>query len=82
MTDDDTQPRAGDTPGLEVEPALPRPLKRRRRELPFVDDLRAVALGIRETARDILKAGREEARRAQDEAWSHYDDLTKHRRER
>jgi len=82
MTGDDTQPRDAGTPSTDVEPALPRRLKRRRRELPFVDDLRAVALGIRETARDILKAGREEARRAHDEAWTHYDDLTKHRRER
>lgn len=54
----------------------------RRSSLPLVDDFRAVARGLRETARDVLKAGREEARRAHDEAWSHYDELTKRRRGR
>ena len=52
------------------------------RQLPLVGAIKAVALGVRDTAKDMLQSGREEARRAHDEAWSHYDDLTKHRGDR
>jgi hypothetical protein len=54
---------------------------RRKRWSP-VDMVEAVVLGIGDTLRDMLDAGREEAQRAHNEAWHRYDELTKHRRER
>lgn len=63
--------RMGDTP------------QGRRRRAPIggaVASVRAVALGIRDTAKDMLHAGQIEAQRAQDEAWSRYDSLTRYRR--
>jgi len=45
-----------------------------------LDWLRAIALGIRETARDMLEAGRSEARKAYNEYWQRYDEKTKFRR--
>ncbi len=45
-----------------------------------LDWLRAIALGIRETARDMLEAGRTEARNAYQEYWQRYDEKTKLRR--
>jgi hypothetical protein len=43
---------------------------------------RAVALGVRDTAKDMLEAGRQGARAAQLEYWAHFDELTKNRRTR
>ncbi len=75
--DDDARSEA-----IELAHEEPPPLRGRGGKLPLPGNLRAVVKGIRETARDVLKAGREEAQRAHDEAWAHYDDLTKRRRER
>jgi len=47
-----------------------------------VDWARALALGIRDTARDMLDAGRDEARDAYNEYWRRYDAKTKLRSER
>jgi hypothetical protein len=46
-----------------------------------VDLFTAVGLGIRDTARDVLDAGRKGAREAHDEYWGRYDAKTKLRRQ-
>lgn len=51
-------------------------------ENPVFDWVRALAFGVRDTAKDMLEAGREEARDAYHEYWQRYDAKTKHRRER
>jgi hypothetical protein len=43
---------------------------------------RAVALGIRDTAHDMLDEGRKGAHEAYEEGWRRYDAKTKHRRKR
>ncbi|MDZ7727684.1 MAG: hypothetical protein U5Q44_05495 [Dehalococcoidia bacterium] len=47
----------------------------------LLTNVRAVVLGIRDTAKDMLQAGQVEAHRAQDEAWARYDALTRYRRQ-
>jgi hypothetical protein len=44
------------------------------------DWARAVALGLRDTGRDIADAARRGAREARDEYWDRFDDLTRRRR--
>lgn len=44
------------------------------------DWLRAIALGLRDTALDVLEEGRKGAKAAENEAWRRFDDKTKHRR--
>lgn len=44
------------------------------------DWLRAIALGVRDTARDMLDEGRKGAKAAENEAWRRFDDKTKYRR--
>lgn len=45
-----------------------------------VDWLRAIALGIRDTAKDVLAEGRRGAHDAQAEYWAKFDDKVKRRR--
>jgi NADPH-dependent glutamate synthase beta subunit-like oxidoreductase len=47
-----------------------------------VDWARAIVLGIRDTARDMVDAGRAGAREAQEEYWRRFDQKTKRRRTR
>lgn len=70
------------TDPAESAPAAHRRERRRRREPALLDLARAVVLGIRDTGRDMLEAGRTEARKAQDESWRRFDELTHKRRER
>ena len=74
------------------EPEAPRndfeaePGRDRRRnwrdpeENPIVGWAKAIALGIADTAKDMLEAGREGAREEMDEGWERFDRKTKHRR--
>lgn len=48
---------------------------------PIVGWAKAIALGIADTAKDMVDAGREGAREAMDEGWERFDRKTKHRRE-
>lgn len=60
-----------------------RPGARRAREQnPVIDWVRAVALGIRDTAHDMLDEGRKGAREAYDEYWNRYDAKAKRGRRR
>lgn len=55
---------------------------RKSRALPGpLSMLQDVALGIGDALRDALQTGKQEAQVAHDEAWEHFDDLTKRRRE-
>lgn len=42
--------------------------------------LEAIALGIGDTAKDMLEAGRQGAREAHDEMWARFDQKTRYRR--
>ena len=44
------------------------------------DWLRAIALGLRDTAREMLDEGRKGAKAAENEAWRRFDQKTKYRR--
>lgn len=73
------EPRAGPEP-------WPREPRRRREwrdleENPLVGWAKAIALGIADTAKDMLEAGREGARQAMDEGWERFDRKTRHRRQ-
>lgn len=59
----------------------PEPLGSRR-ENPLIGWARAIALGVRDTAEDMLEAGRKGASEAYNEHWDRFDDKTKHRRKR
>lgn len=50
------------------------------RALAVIDWARAIALGIRDTAQDVLKEGRAGARKAYDEYWRRFEEKTKTRR--
>lgn len=55
---------------------------RKRRSLPGpLSVLEDVALGLGDALREALQTGKQEAQVAHDEAWEHFDDLTKRRRE-
>ncbi|WBL37045.1 hypothetical protein O0235_05630 [Tepidiforma flava] len=60
------------------EPLAPEPPE--REEHPLIAWARAIVLGIGDTARDMLEAGRQAAREAMDEGWQRFDEKTKHRR--
>ena len=55
-------------------------LRARANENPIVEWARAIALGIRDTAEDMLEEGRKGAHEAYDEGWKRFDAKTKHRR--
>lgn len=58
------------------------PAPKKQRNLPGpLSMLQDVALGIGDALRDAMQAGKQEAQVAHDEAWEHFDDLTKRRRE-
>jgi hypothetical protein len=42
--------------------------------------LQAIGLGLKDTAADMVRAGREGAAQAYDEMWERYEGKTKHRR--
>ena len=65
-------------PGQPAPPAPGEP----RGELPGIEWARAILLGIRDTAHDVLDEGREGARKAYDEYWRRFDAKTKSRRRR
>jgi hypothetical protein len=50
------------------------------RENPVIGWARAIALGIRDTAQDVLHEGRRGARAKQSQMWNKFDSKTKHRR--
>jgi len=62
------------------EPAGRTPEPPEREEHPIVAWARAIVLGIGDTARDMLEAGRQAAREALDEGWQRFDEKTRHRR--
>lgn len=69
---------------LAEEPRYETPRRREWRDLeknPIVGWAKAIALGIGDTAKDMLDAGREGAREAMDEGWERFDRKTKHRRD-
>lgn len=55
-------------------------LRARANENAVVGWARAIALGIRDTAEDMLDEGRKGAHEAYEEGWKRYDAKTKHRR--
>ncbi len=57
-----------------------RPIPPRPEEGGVLGWVRAIALGIGDTAKDVLDAGRQGAREAHDEAWQRFEAKTKHRR--
>ncbi len=58
---------------------LPR---KKSRSLPGpLSMLQDVALGLGDAVRDAMQVGKHEAQVAHNEAWQHFDDLTKRRRE-
>ena len=59
----------------------PEPLDRPT-ENPLIGWARAIALGVRDTAEDMLEAGRKGAHEAYNEYWDRFDDKTKNRRKR
>lgn len=59
----------------------PEPLNRPA-ENPLIGWARAIALGVRDTAEDMLEAGRKGAHEAYNEYWDRFDDKTKNRRKR
>jgi hypothetical protein len=61
------------------EPAPPTPSEPRG-ELPGMEWARAILLGIRDTAHDVLDEGREGARKAYDDYWRRFEAKTKSRR--
>jgi hypothetical protein len=63
------------------QPAPPTP-GGSRGELPGIEWARAILLGIRDTAHDVLDEGREGARKAYDEYWRRFEAKTKTRRRR
>ncbi len=65
-----------------AEPLEASPPPGEREEHPLLAWARAILLGIADTARDMLEAGRRGAREAMDDGWRRFDEKTKHRRER
>ena len=51
-------------------------------ENPLVGWAKAIALGIRDTAREMLDEGRRGASAAYDEGWDRFDEKVKNRRKR
>ena len=51
-----------------------------RDENPILGWARAIALGIGDTAKDMLDEGRRGARQAMEDGWDRFDSKTKHRR--
>ncbi|MCC7087543.1 MAG: hypothetical protein M9925_08970 [Chloroflexi bacterium] len=72
-----------EVPRSEPEPGPERASRHDWRDLeknPIVGWAKAIALGVADTAKDMLEAGREGARDAMDEGWERFDRKTKHRR--
>ena len=73
-------------PPIEEQPAPPMPAVEPapEREIPVVGWAigwgKAIALGIKDTAQDMLDEGRRGARRAYDEGWHDFDAKTRYRR--
>lgn len=67
---------AGDPLGA-VEPAAS---EREPRENPVIGWARAIVLGIRDTANDVVDEGRKGARAKRSQMWDKFDSKTKHRR--
>lgn len=55
-------------------------LRAKASENALVGWARAIALGIRDTAEDMLEEGRKGAHEAYEEGWKRYDAKTRHRR--
>lgn len=68
-------------PEPPVPPAEPaRETHQARAENPVVGWAKAIALGIRDTAHDVVEEGRKGARRAYEEGWRDYERKTRGRR--
>lgn len=52
------------------------------RDNPIVGWAKALVFGVRDTAQDMLDAGREGSREAMNEGWDKFDRKTKHRRDK
>lgn len=68
-------------PDEPTTPRGPEPLgpSTDREEHPLVAWAKAIVLGIGDTARDMLEAGRQAAREAMDEGWRRFDKKTRRR---
>ena len=66
------------------EPEVPPPLAERKFVLPddnpVVAWAKAIALGLRDTAKDVLDEGRKGAKQAYNEGWDRFDAKTRYRR--
>lgn len=64
-------------------PSTERPRHDRRPgDNPVLEWFFAIIDGISDTAREMLRRGRESAHDAYEEGWERFDDKTKHRRQR
>jgi hypothetical protein len=64
----------------EPEAVVEQPKRAGKRELPVVAWVKAFALAVKDTARDMLDEGRRGANEAYEEYWRRYEEKTKHRR--
>ena len=69
----------GDTDGGDRADQLAA-VKSALKENPVVEWAKAIALGLRDTANDVVAEGRRGARSKQSQMWDKFDAKTKHRR--
>ena len=74
------RPEYGEAPAPRPRQAAPRRQPSSLTDNPVVDWARAIGLGIRDTAREMLEAGRKSAETGYDEGWKRFDKKTKYRR--
>jgi len=73
----------GEEPEPRAHPAISPPVERpapRSRENALLGWTRAIVLGVRDTARDIVEEGKKGASKAYAEGWQDYEAKTRHRR--
>lgn len=63
-----------------VRQAAPRRQPSSLEDNPIVDWVRAIGLGLRDTAKEMLDAGRKSAETGYDEGWKRFDKKTRYRR--
>ena len=72
-----SEPTPEPDPELHASRRVPR-----RRENPIVGWARAIVLGVRDTAEDMLDEGRKGAHEAFEDGWQRFDKKTKYRSNR
>lgn len=78
-SDEPRAPESASPPA--AAPAAPV-TRRPQADHPVVAWAKAIALGIGDTAKDMLEEGRRGAREAMDQGWDRFDQKTKHRRQK